>query len=51
MNNSDKLELSYQILIHLCESVKNDKAIKIDTTSDLRIKMSLLLRFGVKVIS
>ena len=46
MNNSDKLELSDQILTHLCESVKSDKAIKVDTTRDLRTQMSLAKIWG-----
>ena len=46
MNNSDKLELSDQILIHLCESVKSDKEIKVDTTRDLRTQMSLAKIWG-----
>ena len=46
MNNSDKLELSDQILTHLCESVKSDKAIKFDTTRDLRTQMSLAKIWG-----
>ena len=46
MNNSDKFELSDQILIHLCDSVKSDKAIKVDTTRDLNSNESLIKIWG-----